>query len=171
MRTLVSTTMTAILALGLAGADASAQGFPGGGGHAGGRGMGGAHGTHPPPGTPPSAARPAANPLVVFLQGLGGLRTELLVRTEQVDAWSAMRDALIVVADTERDAAAPRPVANDASLRLDVFVDGLRRRADAAKAASERIEAVIGVLDERQKPAFLARLADAFGTGESPPTP
>ena len=94
MRTLPSTTMTVILALCLAGADASAQGFPGGGGHAGGRGIGGAHGTHPPPGTPPSAARPAANPLVVFLQGLGALRTELLVRAEQVDAWSAMRDAL-----------------------------------------------------------------------------
>jgi len=170
MRTLPSTTMTVILALCLAGTDASAQGFPGGG-RAGGRGMGGAHGTHAPPGTPPSAARPAANPLVVFLQGLGALRTDLLVRAEQVDAWSAMRDALIVVADVERDAAAPRPVANDASVQLDAFVDGLRRRADAAKAAGERIEAVIGLLDERQKPAFLARLADALGASESPPTP
>jgi len=82
-----------------------------------------------------------------------------------------MRDALIVVADVERDAAAPRPVANDASVQLDAFVDGLRRRADAAKAAGERIEAVIGLLDERQKPAFLARLADALGASESPPTP
>jgi hypothetical protein len=39
------------------------------------------------------------------------------------------------------------------------------------RQAGERIEAVIAVLDQRQKPAFRASLGDALGSSESPSTP
>jgi hypothetical protein len=147
---------------------ASAQGFPGGGHGMGGRGARQPHEATQQPAS--TSAQGVANPLLAFLRGVRPLRMELLVRTEQVDAWTAMQDALVTVAEAERDASAPASGSSDPSVRLSAFVDHLDHRADATKAASERIAAVLAVLDDHQKQIFLARLSDALA-GANPPQP
>jgi hypothetical protein len=140
--------------------DAGAQGFPGGGGGGHG-GMG--RGMRPPrdadrPNAQPG--QPAPNPLVTFLGTLHALRAAIVVRADQADAWTAMQDALLAVADTDRSAQAP--ASSDPATSLRTYVDALDERAAATKAAGDRIAAVLAVLDDTQKTMFLARLGEAF---------
>jgi hypothetical protein len=141
--------------------DASAQGFPGGGG--GGHGGMGNRGMRPPrdadrPNATPG--QPAPNPLVTFLDTLHALRAAIVVRADQADAWTAMQDALLKLADAERSAHAPP--SGDPATTLRSYVDDLDTRAAATKAAGGRIAAMLALLDDTQKTMFLGRLGEAF---------
>jgi hypothetical protein len=141
--------------------DAGAQGFPGGGG-AGHGGMGN-RGMRPPRDAErPSAlpGQPAPNPLVTLLDSLHALRAAIVVRADQADAWTAMQDALLAVADAERSAHAPS--SGDPAAMLRSYVDDLDARAVATKTAGNRIAAVLALLDDTQKTMFLGRLGEAF---------
>ena len=147
--------------------DAGAQGFPGGGGGGHG-GMG--RGMRPPrdadrPNAQPG--QPAPNPLVTFLGMLHALRAAIVVRADQADAWTAMQDALLALADAERSAQAPAP--GDPEARLRTYVDDLNERAAATKTAGDRIASVLAVLDDTQKTMFLARLGEAFAGASARP--
>ena len=150
--------------------DACAQGFPGGGG--GGRGgMGGMgnHGMRPPRDADrPNAApgQPAPDPLVTFLGTLHALRAAIVVRADQADAWTAMQDALLALADADHASAAAQ-ASSDPAAHLHAYVDDLDARAAATKTAGDRIATMLAGLDDNQKSMFLARLGDALA-GPSP---
>lgn len=142
---------------------AAAQGFPGGGG--GGRGMGGHGGGNRPHAsdTPKDNSTPdktPADPFLVLLTNLRTLRMDILVRQEQVNACTAMEDALRAYRDRVQEMAT---VPADPLLRLQSVASALAGRADAAQAADARIADFIAVLDEHQKQLFVAKLANAFG--------
>lgn len=146
---------------------AAAQGFPGGGGGGGGggRGMGGHGGGNRPHAsdTPKDNSTPdktPADPFLVLLTNLRTLRMDILVRQEQVNACTAMEDALRAYRDRVQEVAT---VPADPLLRLQAVASTLVGRADAAQAADARITDFIAVLDEHQKQLFVAKLANAFG--------
>jgi hypothetical protein len=145
--------------------DAAAQGFPGGGGRGGGRG-----GAHAPPSDAksqnPAATQSAADPLATFLGSLHALRMEILVRQEQVEAWTAMQDALRAYVDLEQN----RNSATDPLLRLRNLAADVRARADALQKVSDSMTALVGTLDDHQRQTFASRLGDAFAGG-SPRVP
>jgi len=148
--------------------DVAAQGFPGGGGGHG--GMGGHRGTRPPPDADRPNAQPgqaAPNPLVTFLGTLHALRAAIVVRADQADAWTAMQDALLALADAERSAQASAP--GDPDARLHAYVDDLNTRAAATKTAGDRIASVLAVLDDTQKTMFLARLGESLASASARP--
>ena len=148
--------------------ESSAQGFPGGGGAHGGMGNRGMRA--PRDADRPNAAvgQPAPNPLVTFLGTLHALRAAIVVRADQADAWTAMQDALLAVADADRVSSSGQ-APNDPAARLHAYVDDLDDRAAATKTAGDRIGAVLAMLDDTQKSMFLGRLADAFaGTSARP---
>jgi hypothetical protein len=147
----------------VAGSDALAQGFPGGGGGRGGHGM---HG--PPSGAKsPNAGSPAtaADPLTTFFGTLHTLRMELLVREDQVEKWTAMQDALRAYVDLAQDTATEQRNAADPFVRVRDLADGAHARADALQKISDSLAALLGVLDDRQRQVFVARLGDAFAGG------
>lgn len=143
---------------------AGAQGFPGGGGRFGGRGGMGRHPDEMPHREAPRAQRPA-DPLVTFFASLRALRMELLVREDQVAAWTAMQDALrayVESAPQDHDLAIPEEAPPDALQRLAALAADTRRRADALPRVSDRVSVLMKVLDERQRTTFGTRLANAF---------
>lgn len=160
----------ALLLLAFSIAGAMAQGFPGGGG------KGGRHGGMKPTGGSsqpnPSAEQQQTSPLATFLGGLRALRTELLVREDQADAWTSMRDALRAYVDLE-------PQANETSMhnasiavdplqRIRNLADDTRARADALQKVGDGVGALMSVLDDRQRETFGQRLAEAFAAGSAP---
>lgn len=150
--------------------EASAQGYPGGGGHGGGRGgmrspQAGADHSNP------AATQAPADPLETFVGTLHALRMEILVREDQVERWTSMQDALRAYVDQQRDAGQQlRNPAIDPVLRLRNLADDTRARADALQKASDRVAELVTALDDHQRQVFSARLADAF-TGGTPRTP
>ena len=145
---------------------AAAQGFPGGASGGGGRGMGGHGGGNRPHSSdaPKDNSTPGntpADPFLVLLTNLRTLRMDLLVRQEQVNACTAMEDALRAYRDRVQEAGASVPT--DPLLRLQAVASALVGRADAAQAADARIADFIAVLDDHQKQLFVAKLANAFG--------
>lgn len=166
MRSLRVLGMVSLLGLLLvAGSDAMAQGFPGGGG-GGGRGGHGMHG--PPSGAKsPNANSPAAaaDPLATFFGTLHALRMELLVREEQVEKWTAMQDALRAYVAQQQDAASAQRNAADPLVRLRDLADDARARADALQKVSDSLAALIGAFDDHQRQVFVTRLGDAFAGG------
>lgn len=158
----------ALLLLAFSITGAMAQGFPGGGG------KGGRHGGMKPAGGSsqpnPSAEQPIS-PLATFLGSLRALRTELLVREDQADAWTSMRDALRAYVDLEPQANEPSmhnaSVAVDPLQRIHNLADDTRARADALQKVSDSVGALITVLDDRQRGTFEQRMADAFATGSA----
>lgn len=149
--------------------NASAQGYPGGGGRGGGRG-----GMRPPQGadhSSPSAMQAPADPLATFLGTLHALRMEILIREDQVERWTSMQDALRAYVDQQREAGQQlRNPAIDPVARLRNLADDARARADALQKVSDRVADLVTALDDHQRPVFGARLADAFAGG-TPRTP
>jgi hypothetical protein len=145
--------------------DTAAQGFPGGGGHGG---MGN-RGMRPPREDRPNVQTGTAtpNPLVTFLGALHALRAAIVVRADQANAWTAMQDALLALADAERSAQAPAP--GDPEARLRAYVDDLDERAAATQTAGDRIASVLAVLDDTQKTMFIAGLGQAFAGASARP--
>jgi hypothetical protein len=137
--------------------------FPGGGG--GGRGMGGHGGGNRPhasdtPKDNSTSDKTPADPFLVLLTNVRTLRMDILVRQEQVNACTAMEDALRAYRDRVQETTT---VPADPLLRLQAVASSLVGRADAAQAADARIADFIAVLDDHQKQVFVAKLANAFG--------
>jgi hypothetical protein len=162
--------MTIFFAFSSMAPEASAQGYPGGGGHGGGRG-----GMRPSQaGTDHSNSAPTqapADPLETFLGMLHALRMEILVRDDQVERWTSMQDALRAYVDQQRDAGRQlRNPAIDPVLRLRNLADDARARADALQKISDRAAELAKALDDHQRQVFSTRLAEAF-SGGTPRTP
>lgn len=157
-----------LLALVLAAAAAGpacAQGFPGGG-----------NGPPPAGGMPRRGAAPAAaipretatpDPLVRLFAQLRELRSDLLIREDQADTWTALRDALRAYGDataapvaSSADRADPRRSLRDRATQA-------RERADALERAVDRLDALAAVLDSDQRRRLDARL-DAIVQAPAP---
>ena len=152
-------------------AGAMAQGFPGGGG-----GKPGGHGgmrpsSAPSRANPPAEQQQSSSPLATFLGGLHALRSELLVREDQADAWTSMRDALRAYVGLEPQTNEQAMRVHDASIAIDPvqrirnLADDTRTRADALKKVGDSVGALMTIMDERQRETFELRLADAFAAG------
>lgn len=133
-----------------------AQGFPGGG-------------NGPPPaggmprrGAPAAAAIPretaAPDPLARLFAQLRELRSDLLIREDQSDTWTALRDALRAYVDAtaapvamSADRADPRRSLRDRATQA-------RERADALERAVDRLDALAARLDADQRRRLDARL-------------
>jgi hypothetical protein len=158
-----------LLAFVLAAAAASpagAQGFPGGGGNG------------PPPaggmprrGAPPAAAIPresaAPDPLVRLFEQLRELRSDLLIREDQADTWTALRDALRAYVDTAPASAAAGAGRADPRRSLRDRATQARERADALEHAVDRLDALAALLDADQRRRLDARL-DAIVQAAAP---
>lgn len=159
-----------LLAFALAAAAAGpalGQGFPGGGGNG------------PPPaggmprrGAPPAAAsqpREAAapDPLVRLFAQLRELRSDLLIREDQADTWTALREALRVYVDETSAPPASNTAQADPRRSLRDRATQARQRADALERAVDRLDALAARLDTDQRRRLDARL-DAIVQARAP---
>jgi hypothetical protein len=99
---------------------------------------------------------------LALLSNLRTLRMDILVRQEQVNAWTAMEDALRTYRDRVQEASSSATVPTDPLVRLQDVGNILLERADAAQAANARIADLVAALDDHQKQLFVAKLAEAF---------
>ncbi|PZQ17387.1 MAG: hypothetical protein DI564_06155 [Rhodanobacter denitrificans] len=156
-----------LLAFALAVATAApthAQGFPGGG---------------PPPagGAPRRGAAPAAatmretaapDPLVRLFAQLRELRSDLMIREDQAEAWTALRDAVRAYVDETTAPRASGAGRADPRRGLRDRATQARQHADALERVVDRLDALADRLDGDQRRRLDARL-DALAQAPGAP--
>lgn len=148
--------LLALVLAAVAAGPACAQGFPGGG-------------NGPPPaggmprrGAPPAGAilreTAAPDPLARLFAQLRELRGDLLIREDQADSWTALREALRAYVDATAAPVAMSAGRADPRRSLRDRATQARERADALERAVDRLDALAARLDADQRRRLDARL-------------